>query len=285
MVRQDAENKDLMTIENASFSFGSTLIFKSVNLSIAKGQILCLLGPNGCGKTTLIDCILGIHKLDSGGITLAGQPFDGLSAKQIARTMAYVPQKHNRHFSFSVMDVLVMGRAPYTSFYSSPGEEDIETAKSILDSFGLSHLMNRDYTLLSGGETQLVMIMRALIQGTPVIIMDEPTAHLDFRNELIVLETIVRLVKERNITLVMATHFPNHAFYFENEGIPVQVAFMNHQTVHLSGHPSKALTEENLSYFYNVKTSVITHTVIPDKGAMKHIIPIQTLNNSKDKYK
>ncbi len=170
-----------------------------------------------------------------------------------------------------------MGRAPYTSFYASPDASDIKLAENILESLGLSHLKHRDYTRLSGGETQLVMIMRALIQNTPVIVMDEPTAHLDFKHELIVLETIVRLVKERNLTLIMASHFPNHAFYFENEGIPVQVAFMNNQQVTLKGSPSQALTEENLESFYNVKTSVISHTQ-KDKGTIKHIIPIQTMD-------
>ncbi len=151
-------------------------------------------------------------------------------------------------------------------------------ACDILNTMGLFHLKDRDYTHLSGGETQLVMIMRALIQDTPIIIMDEPTAHLDFKHELIVLETIARLVKERNLTLIMASHFPNHAFYLENEGIPIQVAFMNQQKIHLAGPPSVALTEENLASFYKVKTAVID-LKLSGKGHIKHIIPIQTLEN------
>lgn len=285
MVNEANDRAPLIEIQDAAFSFGETPIFKSVNLSVSKGEILCLLGPNGCGKTTLIDCILGIHPLKNGRVILSGKPSLSLSAKKIAQTLAYVPQKHNRHFSFSVLDVLLMGRAPYTSFYGSPDTPaDMGRAEGILKSFDLFHLKDRDYTLLSGGETQLVMIMRALIQDTPVIIMDEPTAHLDFRHELIVLETIARLVRDRHLTLVMATHFPNHAFYFENQGIPVQVAFMNHQTVHLSGSPSHALTEENLFYYYHVKTSVIAHT-IPGQGTIKHIIPIQTRNHRKKEPK
>jgi len=266
----------LLTLKNGSFSFGDALIFKGVDLTVSKGETLCLLGPNGCGKTTLIDCILGIHKLNRGRIVIDDQPVGKLSPRQIAQKIAYVPQKHVRHFSFSVLDVLLMGRAPYTSFYASPDKSDIKRVEDILDSLDLSHLKHRDYTRLSGGETQLVMIMRALIQETPVIVMDEPTAHLDFKHELIVLETIVRLIKERGLTLVMATHFPNHAFYLENEGIPVQVAFMNRQNVHPAGSPSQALTEKNLESFYNVKTSVITHPV-PGKGRIKHVIPVQTI--------
>lgn len=269
----------ILAMEDADFSFGNRLIFKGVNLEISQGETLCLLGPNGCGKTTLMDCLLGINKLDKGKISLENKPVLELSPKQIAQKIAYVPQKHNRHFSFSVMDVLLMGRTPYTSFYASPGQPAVKMVEEVLDTMGLIHLKNRDYTHLSGGETQLVMIMRALIQDTPVIIMDEPTAHLDFKNELIVLETIVKLVKERGRTLIMATHFPNHAFYLENKGIRVQVAFMDKNKVHTAGSPSKALTEKNLEAFYNVKTSIICHQ-IPGKGKVRQIIPIQTMDNN-----
>jgi iron complex transport system ATP-binding protein len=281
MVTGPGHNHPLIQIEDGGFSFGQTLIFKQVNLQISKGEIFCLLGPNGCGKTTLIDCILGIHRLGTGRVFLKGDPRTGMPARKTARIMAYVPQRHDPHFSFSVLDLLLMGRTPYTPFYGAPDSPDIDRAQQILDSFGLSHLMHRDYTLLSGGETQLVMIMRALIQDTPVIIMDEPTAHLDFRHELMVLETLVRLVRERHLTLVMATHFPNHAFYFENAGIPVSVAFMGNRTVYPSGRPSDALTEANLARYCQIETSVITHHLKGKKG-MKHIIPIQTLDSGPD---
>jgi iron complex transport system ATP-binding protein len=267
----------LIEMRDGTFSFGPSLIFRQVNIQIAKGEVFCLLGPNGCGKTTLIDCLLGIHRLDRGSIFLKGRPRAGHSPRETARIMAYVPQRHDRHFSFSVLDLLLMGRTPYTPFYSSPDGPDIDRALNVLETFGLSHLVDRDYTHLSGGETQLVMILRALIQDTPVIIMDEPTSHLDFRHELMVLETLVRLVKERHLALVMATHFPNHAFYFENAGIPVQVGFMGGRTVHLSGSPSEALTETNLARFYHVETAVISHT-LPEKGQVKQIVPIKTLD-------
>lgn len=271
----------LIEMKNAAFSFGRIPVFRQVDLKIARGEVFCLLGPNGCGKTTLIDCMLGIHTLDTGRLSLMGRTRIRHSPKETARVMAYVPQKHDRHFSFSVLDLLLLGRTPYTAFYASPGPSDIEKAEKILEMFGLSHLMHRDYTRLSGGETQLVMIMRALIQETPVIVMDEPTSHLDFRHELMVLETLARLIRERQITLVMATHFPNHAFYFENAGIPVTVAFMGNQTVKPSGKPSRALTEENLARFYHIDTVVMTHT-LAGKGRIKQIIPIKTLDREMD---
>jgi len=275
------QDQTLIEMKNAAFSFGRIPVFRQVDLKIAKGEVFCLLGPNGCGKTTLIDCMLGIHTLDTGHLYLMGRTRARHSPKETARVMAYVPQKHDRHFSFSVLDLLLLGRTPYTAFYASPGPSDIERAEKILEMFGLSHLMHRDYTRLSGGETQLVMIMRALIQETPVIVMDEPTSHLDFRHELMVLETLARLIRERQITLVMATHFPNHAFYFENAGIPVTVAFMGNQTVKPSGTPSRALTEENLARFYHIDTVVMTHT-LPGKGRIKQIIPIKTLDREMD---
>ena len=268
----------LLRLENACFSYGRTRVFSDVSFTVSKGEMLCLLGPNGCGKTTLIDCIFGINPLESGQIWLDNKLLSRQSVREVSRQIAYVPQKHNRHFSFSVLDVLLMGRTPYTAFYSSPGESDIRLAEKTLAAFNMMRLKDRDYTKLSGGETQLVMIMRALVQQTPVIIMDEPTAHLDFRHELIVLETIARLVRERGVTLIMATHFPNHAFYFENKGLPVQLAFMNREKVISAGSPSTALTEENIERIYRVRASVVSHSA-PGKETAKQVIPLHTMDD------
>lgn len=190
--------------------------------------------------------------------------------------MAYVPQQHNRNFSFSVEEVLLMGRAPYTAFYRSPTEEDRCRVQQVLDSLDLLHLGPKDYTSLSGGEMQLVMILRALVQDTHFIIMDEPTAHLDFRNELWVLETIVRLVREKGISLIMATHFPAHAFYLEREGVPVRVAFMGDGGISTMGSPSEKLTEKTIGQYYRIASAL--HTIeVPGKGSVKQIIPLHTL--------
>ncbi len=267
----------ILTLENGRFSYPGHPVFADANLKVAKGEVLCILGPNGCGKTTLIDCLLGILPLDRGRVLVETNDISRLSPKQIARQIAYVPQKHDRHFSFSVMDILVMGRASHTSFYQSPGKDDFIRARGILSEFGLLRLKDRDYTSLSGGETQMVMIMRSLVQDTPLIIMDEPTAHLDFRYELVVLETIARLVKQEQRTLIMATHYPNHAFYLENQGIPVQMVFMDQQQVHQSLPPSLALTEKNIETFYRVKALVASHPVT-GTGQVRQIIPLKTIN-------
>ena len=268
----------LIQIRDAGFSHTGTQVFDQVNLKVSQGESLCLLGPNGCGKTTLLDCLLGINTLDRGSIIIDQTPISQMSAAQTARYLAYVPQRHSSSFSFTVMDVLLMGRTPYTAFFSSPSARDRQKAEALLENLGLLHLKNRNYTRLSGGETQLVMILRALVQETPVIVMDEPTAHLDFKNELLVLETIVRMIRDRGLTLIMATHFPNHAFFLENAGLPVQVCFMHQGRIRAAGTPSQALTGENISQVFGVKAAVITKQ-IQDNGEIKQIIPIKTIND------
>ncbi len=265
----------LLKLKNAGFCYGDTPIFKNITLSIHPGSTLCILGPNGSGKTTLIDALLGIHRLTHGSIQLNGKDIRHLSAGQIARVLAYVPQNHSKHFSFSVKDVLLMGRSAYTNTFGSPGPEDLCIVDTTLARFNLSHLAQRDYTRLSGGETQLVMIMRALVQDTPIIVMDEPTAHLDFKHEITVLETIVRLIKNRGRTLIMASHFPNHAFFLENQGLDIEVAFLHHEQLHMAGSPSDALTRENLNRFYGVDTCIMEHNT-QKYGKMKQIFPIST---------
>ena len=269
----------VLQLEKACFSYGYAVVFEDISFNVEQGHTLCILGPNGCGKTTLVDAILGIHPVTSGRVLLNGSNIRRMAPRDSARFMAYVPQKHTRHFAFSVLDVLLMGRTPYVSFFDAPGPEDRKMAEAMLASFDLQHLKDRDYTRLSGGETQLVMIMRALLQDTPIIVMDEPTAHLDFKHELAVLEVIVRMVKEQGRTLVMATHFPNHAFYLENEAVPVSTAFMHQRRLYLTGSPTQALTPENLERYYGVNSIVVSQD-LPDGKAVKQIIPIHTLKSA-----
>ncbi len=270
---------DCITCKNASFSYDQAPVFRNVNLEIKGGGTFCILGPNGSGKTTFIDTLFGIHKLTSGEIFLDRRNLKDLSAGQIAKFLAYVPQKHSRHFSFSVEDILLMGRCAHTSVFGAPGPEDRKIVTRALDHFGLSHLKDRDYTRLSGGETQLVMIMRALVQHTPVIIMDEPTAHLDFKFEVTVLETIADLIKKQHKTLIMATHFPNHAFFLENEGVDIQVAFLHRNEMKLCGSPSTALTTENLEKYYGVDTCIFSCDT-PGKGKLKQVVPFQSTKDN-----
>ncbi|WP_461204688.1 ABC transporter ATP-binding protein [Clostridium sp. DL1XJH146] len=248
----------LVKIEDASFKYGDEFIFENINLDLSKGEVLCLFGPNGCGKTTLLDCILGIKKLNSGLITIENTNIKKIGVQDLAKLVSYVPQIHNKSFPYKVIDIVLMGRAPYQSIFSSPRSEDMEIAEQALELLGIKDFKDKVYTQLSGGETQLVMMARAIAQETPIIIMDEPTAHLDFKNELKILEAISGFVKKKEISIIMATHFPNHAFYFENSGIDTKVALMNNKVIATLGKPSWVLTENNMKKVFQINSKVFS---------------------------
>ena len=263
----------MIKISNATFAYDKADVFRDISLEINEGEIFCLFGPNGCGKSTLIQCILGILNLKSGSITLRGQDVSTMKPQMVAKEAAYIPQVHDKPFPFRVIDVVMMGRTAYTGMFSLPNREDKRIAVEALEKVGISQFRDRPYTQLSGGETQLVLVARALAQQTPVLIMDEPTAHLDFRNELGFLETTVKLVKSTGITIVMATHSPNHALYFEGCKANSKVALMNDQQVVLQGTPSSVLTVENMADTFNIESKVIPYTW--EEQQMMQIVPLK----------
>ncbi len=263
----------LVSVRNASFSYEGMTVFENINLDLARGEILCLFGPNGCGKTTLLDNILGHLEPDEGSIIIDVKDRGRYSHREIARKIAYVPQVHERTFPYRVIDIVVMGRTPYLSPYSSPGMEDYMIAENSLEMIGIGKLKDRLYTRLSGGETQLVILARALAQDAPVIIMDEPASHLDFRHELILLETVAELVEKKNLSILLSTHSPNHAFYFENRGLPVRVAMMAEKRIIYMGTPGDVITEEKMKRVFNINTKVFTGNGA-ETSKMKYIVPV-----------
>lgn len=272
----------LVEINDATFAYGAQNIFQDLSFSVTKGEIFCLLGPNGSGKTTLLDCVLGSHKLKNGNIKIDGKDITSYNARKLARRVSYVPQRHESAFPYRVMDVTLMGRAPYTGIFSAPSKNDREIAKKALKLTGMYNLRRRPYTQLSGGELQLVMIARALAQNTPVIIMDEPTAHLDFRHELVILETIMSLVKEKEISVLMATHFPNHAFYFEDNNLKINIGLLKDGSFIAKGTPGEILDEERIEDLYGVKSSLFFYNDNGD-NERRRIIPLKTARNKVDK--
>jgi len=258
----------LVTVKDAGFSYGVQRIFEHISFDVGPGEIFCLLGPNGCGKTTLLDCILGFHRLQSGQINIMEKDSGSFRPGEIARSIAYVPQKHERTFPYTVREIVTMGRAAYLGLFEAPSQSDRRMADE-------AHLRNRPYTQLSGGETQLVMIARALVQQTPVVILDEPTAHLDFRYELLIMEVISGLVKDNGLAIIMATHFPNHAFYFQNNGINTSIALLHEGRFLATGLPENILDEDRLRKLYGVNASVISLNT-KGGGPMKLIVPIST---------
>ena len=169
-----------VSVRDVSFAYGTKPVFDRINFNVGKGEIFCLIGPNGCGKTTLLDCLLGLHPFNSGTFELFGKDASHLSSRKLARAMAYVPQLHERTFPYTVLEIVTMGRAAHLGFFESPSSKDLGLADDAIERIGIGHLRNRPYTQLSGGEVQLVMLARALVQQTPIIVMDEPTGPSGF---------------------------------------------------------------------------------------------------------
>jgi iron complex transport system ATP-binding protein len=271
----------VISVKEAAFSYGTATVFEDVTFDVYSGEALCLLGPNGSGKTTLLECILGIQQLRAGEIRIAGADISGLSAREIARSLAHVPQRHDTVFPYTVLDIVKMGRAPYISLFGGPSEADARLAEEALQATGIAHLKDRPYTQISGGEGQLVLLARALAQGTPAVIMDEPTAHLDFRNELMLLETIARLVREREVALVMATHNPNHPFHLQGKGVPARAALLHRARLQGPAEPREVLDERNIREAYGVKASVVSFEQ-GELAGLSQVIPVGTAEREQE---
>ncbi|WP_232233340.1 ABC transporter ATP-binding protein [Sedimentibacter sp. B4] len=272
-------DKCTVQVSNASFSYGSKKVFNNISFKIRKGEVFCVLGPNGCGKTTLLDCVLGILKLNEGNVLIGDTNLRELRENKLAEKMAYVPQTHERSFPYKVKEIVLMGRAHKTSIFTSPSEEDKKIAMDALEKVGISELADVPYTQISGGQCQLVMIARALAQQPEIIVMDEPTSHLDFKNELVVLETVADLVKKHNISILMATHFPNHAYYFETNHAPTTVVLMNNGIFEETGKPYDVLNEQNIVTTYNINSKVLDFR-LDEMTSIRQVVPISLIKEN-----
>ena len=262
---------NLIKVKNATFSYDSkTNVFHNISFEVNEGEAFLIVGPNGCGKSTLIDNLLGILKLKTGKIEICGKDIKCMKPKEIAEHLAYVPQGHEKSFGYKVIDIVLMGRTYAAKMFSPPSEEERVLALQSLEQVGLKGFEEREYTKLSGGELQLVMIARVLTQKSALLIMDEPTAHLDFCHELNVMEIITDLVKNKRLSVIMATHYLNQAYYLENAGVNTKVALMNRGCFQKIGTPSEVLTPENLKGVFNI----ITEVASDGRGGRKYILAL-----------
>lgn len=263
----------LLSLNNGSFAYGDHPVFHDISFSVGPGELFCVVGPNGCGKSTLLDCILGLNKLQTGELLVDDRSMKEYKPRELAQRIAYVPQDHKMTFGFSVLDIVSMGRTYEARMFDPPGSAQKAAALEALERVGMADFAERDYTKLSGGELQLVLIARTLCQNAKVLVMDEPTAHLDFRHELAVMEIVAKLVREEGISIVMATHFLNQAYYLEGADVPVRVALMDNGQFGAIGTPSEVLTEENLRNVFRIVTEVATDGT----GERKFILPLRNL--------
>lgn len=247
----------ILSVKNLCFSYRTKQVLHDISFDIKKGEILCLMGPNGSGKSTLIDNIMGIHKPNSGHILINSKEYSHYKRNEIAQNISYLPQNHSITFPYTVKEVVMMGRAAYTSPMGAPSHEDEAMCEKAIETVGITQFADKPYTEISGGELQLVLLARALCQNAPLIMMDEPTAHLDYKNEIFFLETVCRLCQEENISMLIATHLPEQAFYFESQNVSVKAMFLKNGKCAAYGNPSEIITEEMLAKVYEVNAQII----------------------------
>jgi iron complex transport system ATP-binding protein len=241
-----------ISLRGGAFRYDRCDIFSDLDLDVHPGEVLCILGPNGCGKTTLLRCLGGALKLGKGTVRLEGMDISTLNVVERAKKIGFLFQEHTTSFPFSVLEVVRMGRAPYLGLFGSPSAADTELAEEVLEKVGLLHIKNQPYTQISGGERQLVLLARTLAQEPEVILFDEPTSHLDFRNQALSLEMIRKLSKN-GLSMIMTTHNPNHALL-----LPDKVALMKSGKFLAVGKSSEVITEDSLREIYGIEVRVFT---------------------------
>ena len=246
--------QDGLRIEGLSFSYSDDLadaVFRDVDFFVGPGSIFCLLGPNGTGKSTLLKCISGLLHPGQGRVLLHGRDITLLRVADVAQEIGYVPQSQMSAFPFLVEDIVVMGRAPHLNVFASPKPRDIQIAHNSMEAVGIVSLAKRPCTTLSGGEWQLTLIARALAQEPRIMVLDEPTSHLDMGNQMKILRVVHGLAK-RGLAIIMASHFPDHAFLLAS-----QVAILNHGHIVQQGPPEEVITDGNMRNAYGVDVKVL----------------------------
>jgi iron complex transport system ATP-binding protein len=257
------QNRQILQIQNISFSYGERLVLDRVDLCLNRGEILGLVGPNGAGKSTLFRCILALERKFSGDIKLDGESVKRKPPEDLAVRIAYVPQFHYPSFNYTVRDMVLMGTTAQTKAWAMPGKKQIERAEEALERTGIAHLGERGYRQLSGGEQQLVLIARALAQKADVLVMDEPTANLDYGNQIRVLARIKDLSRHE-YSIIFSTHNPDHAFLFTD-----RAAALYGNRIIACGRPHEVLTPELIELLYRIKV-----TIRCDEKGLFYCVPV-----------
>ena len=232
------------------FGYPGHVVGRGLDLTLASGEVLCVLGPNGAGKTTLFRTMLGLLPPLAGEVAVNGRDLASLTRGEIAREVAYVPQASASYFDFSLAEMVEMGRTAHLGTFGRPGRRDREIARDALARMGIAALADRVLGEVSGGERQLALIARALATEARAIVMDEPTANLDFGNQARVLGEVARL-REAGIAVLLCTHDPDHALQFADRAL-----LLHHGQAQAQGSCAEILTAQNLSRLYGVTVHV-----------------------------
>ena len=253
-----------LTIENLSFRYGGREVLHEISFAAEVGELLAILGPNGVGKTTLFKCVMGLERPCAGRILADGTDLSALSPRARAHRVALIPQVHPLSFRYSVFDMVLMGTSHGLSPLALPGERERAAARDALERLGISSLAERPFDRLSGGEQQLVFVARALAQQAKVLLMDEPTASLDYGNRLRVLGAARDLARD-GYTVLLSTHDPQHALWFADRALA-----LHRGRILAYGAPREVVTADLLQRLYGRRIALIDTeqgpVVVPQEG-------------------
>jgi iron complex transport system ATP-binding protein len=241
-----------LAVEELSYGYPGHVVGRRVSFDIRAGEVLCVLGRNGEGKSTLFKTILGLLPPRGGAVRVDGGLTENWSARQRALTFGYVPQSGGGAFPFTVVELVLMGRTVHRGPFSAPSAADREVAAKALAGLGIEPLAQREWVRISGGERQLALIARALAQEPRILVLDEPTASLDFGNQVRVLDAVRRLAKSHGLTVLLSTHHPEQAFACAD-----RVAVLAGGELLRIGTPAEVVTTDTLRECYGVEVAVL----------------------------
>ncbi|MDQ3028256.1 MAG: ABC transporter ATP-binding protein [Pseudomonadota bacterium] len=251
-----------LAAQGLDFGYPRRVVGRGLDLALGEGEVLCVLGPNGAGKTTLLRTLLGLLPPLAGRVTLDGRDLACLDRARVARGMAYVPQAASVVFDFTLQEMVEMGRAAHLAAYARPSSGDRRIARAALERLGIGDLAQRAFGAVSGGERQLALLARALASEARCMVMDEPTAHLDFANQTRVLHEIGRMAGG-GIAILLCSHDPDHAFAIADRAL-----LLDRGQAAALGDASAVLTAQNLSRLYGVTIHVAD---VPTEAGLRRV--------------
>ena len=244
----------MIRIKQVSFSYGENPVLHNIDLSVEEGEVVALLGPNGSGKTTLIKLISGVLKPSNGDIHLNGSILRGMKRRQVAQRVAVVPQQFSMPFAFTLREVVLLGRTPFHGIFSDECERDHIVVDQAMEHVGITLLKGRFFNELSGGEMQKTILAMALAQEPKILLLDEPTAHLDINHQVEILDLVRHLNREQGVTVIGVMHDLNMAaLYFE------RLILLKEGSIFADGSPEEVLTAETIEEVFSASVQVTMH--------------------------
>ncbi len=268
----------ILSVKNGCFGYAKqNNILENINFDAQKGDVIAILGPNGVGKTTLLKCIMGFLKWRSGESIIGGKNIKNLSPKQLWNIVSYVPQAKQSTSSLTVREMILLGKSGSLNFFETPSSKDVADAFEVMKRLNIESIAEKQCNEISGGQLQMVLIARALVSNPQILILDEPESNLDFKNQIIVLDTISQLAQS-GVCCIFNTHYPAHALRRANKSLLIS----KHGGV-LFGNTAEVVTEKNIEAAFGVKT--VIGTVETEKNALHDIVPVEISSENTAKLK